>query len=744
MEKIFTTFNFSNERVDGIDKVTGKAKYTAEHSLPNLAYGVFICSTIAKGKIKKIESAEALKVVGAIEILYYENCPKIPGFQPSAFPEMKNVSEWRGLKVFNDNLVRFYGQPIGLALADSTESANEMARQVKIEYEAEPFETDFNTLRKDTSKLKGKNNYSRGKSQAYKDAPFFIEAEYNIPIEVHNPMEMHATIAHWETNDSITLYDKTQGPKATQSAIAKLFGLPDKNVRVIAENVGGAFGSALRSWANVPAAAIAAQKINRPVKVVLTRPQMFNLVGYRPQSWQKIGIGGDEQGNLLGISHTAISNTSRYEDFREGIVDVSRFLYKCENVETDYKILPLDLSTPTWMRGPGEASGCYALESALDELAFKLKMDPLELRIKNFTEIQQESKLPWSAINLPDCYKKGAELIGWANRKLQPKSLKKGDWYVGYGMGVGVFGASRGVSTVRAILYADGRVQLESAVSDMGTGTATAMVKIAAASLGVAAEKIKFVMGDSDLPPGPMQGGSTTTSTLGSGVHLVCESLKELLKDVAIQTVEPFKQLTKDKIGIDGLQLFSLENKDISIQATTLIKNKNVSYIDIIKTSPGLNTRELQKATNSFSVHFVKVHVHSKTNEIQLKHIVTTGDAGKIISEETARSQMLGGVVGGIGMALTEELKIDHSKGRIINASLGSYIVPRHTMIPPIDIWFTNKPDPYINAIGAKGLGEIPIIGFAAAVSNAIFNATGKRVRDLPITQEKLTATKAI
>ena len=352
--------------------------------------------------------------------------------------------------------------------------------------------------------------------------------------------------------------------------------------------------------------------------------------------------------------------------------------------------------------------------------------------------------LPWSAINLPDCYKKGAELIGWANRKLQPKSLKKGDWYVGYGMGVGVFGASRGVSTVRAILYADGRVQLESAVSDMGTGTATAMVKIAAASLGIAAEKIKFVMGDSDLPPGPMQGGSTTTSTLGSGVHLVCESLKELLKDVAIQTVEPFKQLTKDKIGIEGLQLFSLENKDISIQATTLIKNKNVSYIDIIKTSPGLNTRELQKATNSFSVHFVKVHVHSKTNEIQLKHIVTTGDAGKIISEETARSQMLGGVVGGIGMALTEELKIDHSKGRIMNASLGSYIVPRHTMIPPIDIWFTNKPDPYINAIGAKGLGEIPIIGFAAAVSNAIFNATGKRVRDLPITQEKLTATKAI
>jgi len=470
---------------------------------------------------------------------------------------------------------------------------------------------------------------------------------------------------------------------------------------------------------------------------------MFNLVGYRPQAWQKVGVGADANGNLLGITHHAISNTSRYEDFREGIVDASKFLYKCDHVDTEYKILPLDLSTPTWMRGPGEATGCFALECSLDDLAFKLKMDPIQFRIKNFTEIQQESKLPWSAINLKDCYAKGAELIGWKNRKQLPKTLKEGDWYVGYGMGVGVFGAGRGASTVRAILHADGRVVLESAVSDMGSGTATAMVKVAANALGIPEEKIKFVMGDSDLPPGPMQGGSTTTSTLGSGVHLACESLKDLLKDMAIQMVDSFKSMAKDKIGIEGLKLFSLDNNNISVTARELIDKKKVSFIDIVKTSPGLNTREIQKATNSFSVHFVKVHVHSKTNEIQLKHVVTTGDAGKIISEATARSQMLGGAVGGIGMALTEEVKVDHSTGKISNATLGSYIVPRHTMIPHIDVWFTNKPDPYINAIGAKGLGEIAIIGFAAAVSNAIFNATGKRVRDLPITKEKLAKVKA-
>jgi xanthine dehydrogenase YagR molybdenum-binding subunit len=395
------------------------------------------------------------------------------------------------------------------------------------------------------------------------------------------------------------------------------------------------------------------------------------------------------------------------------------------------------------MRGPGEATGCFALECSLDDLAFKLKMDPIQFRIKNFTDIQQESKLAWSAINVKDCYAKGAELIGWKNRKQMPKMLKEGDWYVGYGMGVGVFGAGRGTSTVRAVLRTDGQLLLESAVSDMGSGTATAMVKVAASAMKLPEDKIKFVMGDSDLPPGPMQGGSTTTSTLGSGVHLVCESLKDLLKNMAIESIDAFKSIAKENISVENNKIFVANNSTLSITVKELLDKRKIPSVEIIKTSPGLNTREIQKATNSFSVHFVKVHVHSKTGEIQLKHIVTTGDAGKIISEQTARSQMLGGADGGIGMALTEEVKIDHATGKISNASLGSYLVPRHVMIPHIDVWFTNKPDPYINAIGAKGLGEIAIIGFAAAVSNAIFNAIGKRMRDLPITKEKVLAAKA-
>ena len=377
---------WEDERVDGADKVTGKAKYTAEHNLPNLAYAVFVTSNIAKGTIKNIDTSKALAMTGVLDVIYFANCPAVPGYNTNAADRPKNVSEWRGHKVLHDNKVRFFGQPIALVVADSFENANAAIRFIKPEYEAEAFETNFDKARLNPANLKPAVTYKRG-SDAEVNAAATVEAEFNIPIEVHNPMELQATIAYWEAEDKLLLYDKTQGPKSTQGLMARTFGLPEKNVRVIAENVGGAFGSSLRSWSNVPAACIAAKKLNRPVKLVITRPQMFSLIGYRPQAWQKVKIAANAEGNFLSINHEAISNTSRYEDFREGIVDVSKFLYACENVNTKYSILPLDLSTPIWMRGPGEATGCFALESAIDELSYKLKMDPIALRIKNFNAI---------------------------------------------------------------------------------------------------------------------------------------------------------------------------------------------------------------------------------------------------------------------------------------------------------------------------------------------------------------------
>ena len=734
--KLNTIF-WEDERVDGADKVTGKARYTAEHSLPNLAYAVFVTSTIAKGTIKNLDVSKALEMPGVLDVIYYANCPAVPGYNSNAAERPKNVSEWRGHKVLYDNKVRFFGQPIALIVADSLENANVAIRFVKADYEIEKFETNFDKARLDAANLKAPINYKRGTGNT-KTVAATADGEYNIPIEVHSPMELQATIAYWEAEDKLLLYDKTQGPKSTQGTVARTFGLPEKNVRVIAENVGGAFGSSLRSWSNVPAACIAAKKLNRPVKLVLTRPQMFSLIGYRPQSWQKVNIAADAEGNFLSINHEAISNTSRYEDFREGIVDVSKFLYACENVTTKYSLLPLDLSTPIWMRGPGEASGCFALESAIDDLSYQLKMDPIALRIKNFTTINPENKLPFSDINLKACYEYGAEKIGWKNRSAVPGKLKENGWFIGYGMAVGVFGAGKGAASVRIVLSNDGKLLIECAVSDMGPGTTTSMTKIAAEAMQMPIAKIKFKLGDSDLPPGPSQGGSGTTSTVGSAVDLACKTVQQKLKELAIQFAPVFAGATADALDVKNEMVLLKADATKNTDIVGLLKLANQEKIDLIINSTGKTPEQLKFTSNSFSSHYVKVAVNAQNGKIKVLEVVTTGDAGKIISPKTARSQMIGGVVGGIGMALSEKLDIDHATGQIINASFGDYHVPLHSQIPKTDAWFVNKPDLNVNDIGAKGIGEIALIGFAAAVSNAIYNATGKRVRDLPITPEKL------
>ena len=743
MKSINNTILFEDERVDGAEKVNGKAKYTAEHKLPNMAYAVFVTSTIAKGSIKNLDISKAIAMPGILDIIYYGNCPAVPGYNPIAAERPKNVSEWRGFKVLYDNKVRFFGQPIALIVADSFENANAAIRFVKAEYEIEKFETNFDKARLDPKNLKAPINYKRGVEKKFKEQAFFVEGEYNIPIEVHNAMELFATIAYWEGEDKLTLYDKTQGPKSTQSTVARAFGLVDKNVRVIAENVGGGFGSGLRSWPHVPAACIAAKKINRPVKLVLTRPQMFSLVGYRPQSWQKLGIGADAAGNFIGISHEAISNTSRYEDFREGIVEASKFLYACENVDTKYSLLPLDLSTPIWMRGPGEATGCFALESAIDELSYKLKMDPIQLRIKNFTAVNPENKLPFSDINIKDCYAYGMEKIGWKNRPTVPGSLKENGMLIGYGMSVGVFGAGKGTASVRIVLSNDGKLLLECAVSDMGPGTMTSMSIIASDAMQMPIQKIKFKLGDSDLPPGPSQGGSGTTSTVGSAVDLACRTLQQKLKEMAIQLAPAFAGITADAIEVKNEMVLSKTDANTKIDIIALLKLANQEKIDLTIASNGKTAAQLKFTSNSFSSHYVKLAVNPKDGSIKILEVVTTGDAGKIISPKTARSQMIGGVVGGIGMALTEKLEFDHASGQITNASFGAYHVPLHSQTPKTDVWFVNKPDVNMNEIGAKGIGEIALIGFAAAVTNAVYNATGKRVRDLPITPEKLGYKKA-
>ncbi|WP_207496456.1 xanthine dehydrogenase family protein molybdopterin-binding subunit [Aridibaculum aurantiacum] len=733
----FAEPNEGLDRVDGRAKVTGAAKYSAEYELPKLVHAVLVESKIAKGTIASIEYKKAEKAPGVIAVLSHVNAPKVPGYDTGDNPA-KPPTLGQPLRVFYDNKIYFSGQPIAIVVADTFERALHAATLVNVQYNKEAHETDLyeNISKGVTPRNQRGADYKRGEANAYKNAPVQIEAEYIMPIEVHNPMELHSTIAVWNAN-KLMVYDKTQGVKATQRSLMDAFKLKEEDVQVNADFVGGGFGSALRTWPHVIATVLAAKHVDRPVKLMLTRPQMFTMVGYRPYAIQKIGLGATKDGKLTGITHEAIGNTSTYEEFTEGVVNMSRFMYDCPNVNTVYKIVPLDLSTPTWKRGPGEATGAFALESAIDEMAYAVNMDPVEFRLKNYAETDPQRNLPFSSKFLKQAYQMGADAIGWNKRNPKPRSIKEGEWLVGYGMGSGVFNAGRGRATVRAVLLADGSLVIQSAVSDSGPGTATAMTGIAAETMGMSPARITFEMGDSSLPPGPTQGGSTTVSTLGSAVYDVCVALQQKLLDMAVAKHTAFANLQLKDVTFNDGTIAPANNAAASVSLTSLLQQHNLPEVEITIESQGGDERQ-KYSIYSFSVHFTQVHVHPTTGVVRVKRAITVADAGKIVNKKTAGNQMIGGVVGGIGMALMEEAVVDHRFGRIVNNNFADYHVPVHADVPHVEVLFVDKKDPIINPIGSKGLGEIAIIGYAAAVANAIYHATGKRIRELPITPDKL------
>ncbi len=707
------------DRVDGKQKVTGKALYAAEYPLEKLCYGVLVSSSIARGSITAITAKKAENAPGVLAVITHLNRPAIPGYTG------EGDTGPAGMKLLSGPTIYFAGQPVALVIADTFERAQHAASLVKVAYKKSEALTDLSKqLSKAAAPRRGKSEYTRGESKAYKKADVWIEEEYEIPHEVHNPMEPGSITAAWE-GDQLTVYDKTQGVKASQRSYAQLFGVPQENVRVIAPFVGGGFGMALRTWPYEVAAVMGARKVGRPLKLMLSRSQMFTLVGYRPHTIQQLGIGATRDGILTGISHDATAATASYEEFTEGVVRMTQFMYNCPNVDTRYRLVPLDVSVPTWMRGPGEATGAFALESAIDELAYKLDIDALDLRKKNYAYTDPESGLPYSSKFLMECYDQGAEKIGWYKRSRQPRSMKNGEWLEGYGMSSGVFGAHRPAATARAVLRSDGTLLVQSAASDIGPGTGTAMVKIAADVLGLPYAKVRFELGDSRLPPAPTQGGSGTNSGVGAAVHDVCTAVKEKLI-AALPAGKEWK--------FDNGRVFN-DSESFSLQ--DVIKKTGQQEIDLTRDSKSGEERQ-KYAFYSFSVHFTRLWVHARTGVVRIRQIVTVADAGKIVSEKTARSQMVGGAIGGIGMALMEEAVFDHRFGKMVNNNFADYHIPVNADVPDIDTIFINKPDPYINPMGAKGMGEIALIGYAASVTNAIYHATGKRIRTLPVTPDKL------
>ena len=731
-----------DDRVTGRDIVTGKAKYAAEHNVPNITYGVLVGSTVTKGSIAAIDTAGAEKAPGVLSVVTHLNAPTVPGYDVGG-AAIKTPVGGKALQVFNGPTIYFNGQPIALVIADTFERATHAASLIKAQYNKEDFQTDFDQAGKAVTALEGARykDYIRGNAEAYKTAAVQVEAEYTVPIEVHNPMEMHAITAMWDGDDKVTVYEKTQGVKSTQRIIAATFKLKEENVKVFAPFVGGGFGSALRTWPHSIVALMGAKKTGRPIKLMLTRMQMFTLVGYRPYTLQRMALGATAEGKLVGISHEADSITSMYEEFNEGSVNVSKSLYASPNVITKYRVYPFNISTPTYMRGPGEATGAFALESAIDELAHKLNLDPIELRLRNYAEKDPQTDKPFSTKFLKEAYELGANKIGWSKRPQTPGTLKEGEWHVGYGMATGVFNASRGNAKALARMYVDGTLIVQSAVSDSGPGTSTAMTIVAADAMGLPKNKISFQLGDSTLPPGPTQGGSSTTSTLGSAVFDVCASLKkklaELVKDDSLFHTETIHNPKPEDFVFENGFVVLASDRTKKISYTDILKRNNLNQLEVTEESKG--SEEMKKyVAYSYNVHFVKVLVHPLTGVIKIDKAVAAADAGKIISAKTAESQVIGGVVGGIGMAMMEEGVIDNRYGRWVNNNFADYHVPVQADVPHIEALFVNKPDFILNPIGAKGMGEIALVGFAAALANAVFNATGKRVRELPITPDKL------
>jgi xanthine dehydrogenase YagR molybdenum-binding subunit len=731
-------------RVDGKMKVTGAAKYSAEFLLPDTKYAVLVSSSIAKGKITSIDSKAAENAPGVLLVVSHVNALRPPGYPADNEHPTEPPTAGMPLRVFHSDRVFFNGQPVAMVIADTFERATYAASLINIQYAKEEHTTDFdkNQDKAIVPASAQKNpksslaDYDRGEVDGYKLAPVKLDLVYEHPAEMHNPMELQAITAHWEADDRLTIFDKVQGTQPTQQNFAKEWKLPPENVKVIAQFVGGAFGNGLHNWPHETAAIMAAKMVKKPVKLMLTREQMFYMVGYRPRTTQKIGIGATRDGKLVGISHSSVGQTSSYEQFTESVLQQTRMMYAAPNVSTRYRILPLDVSTPIWMRGPGEATGAFGLESAIDEIAYELNIDPIDFRVRNHTDSDPERNLPWSTKYVKDCFQMGAKAIGWEKRQLKAGSLTDGPWKVGYGMAVGTFGANRRGAKVRGKLFANGSLLLQSAVTDIGPGTGTAMTQIAADAMGIPASQITFQLGNSDFPEAGNQGGSSTVNSVGPAVLNVCTAVKQQLLALASTNLPDFKAATMEQVTFKNGNI-QLNGKSSSISIADLMKKSGSPDLDVLQEAK-VGDEGKNYSKYSYSVHFVEVHVHSLTGMVKVKKVVTCADAGTIISPKTAGNQMIGGVTGGIGMALQEDAVMDHRFGRYITKDLADYHVPVHADVPAIQVMFVNKPDFLVDPLGTKGIGEIAIIGVAPAIANAIFNATGKRIRQLPITPDKL------
>jgi xanthine dehydrogenase YagR molybdenum-binding subunit len=733
----------SVSRVDGLLKATGKAKFTAEYNLANVAHAALVLARIARGKIQRIDISAARGAAGVIAVITHENAPAMRATEVFGATSTEPAAAASSIPHLGTDQVYYYGQPTAVVVAETIEQAEHAATLVAVEYEPAAAKTSFEAEKEqavEPSNVLGEPaTIAKGDPHAaLAAAAYTVDNIYRTPAYNHNAIELHATMAHWsEDGDRLTVYDATQYVAGTQHMLAKMFGLDRRNVRVIATFVGGGFGGKGTAWPHVALTVAAARVAKRPVKLVLSRKQVHHTVGGRTPTEQRVALGATEAGTLTALIQTGITRTSKYNDFAEQFTFPARHLYACDNLGLGQKVVYLDVVPNTFMRAPGESVGTFALESAIDELAHAIGIDPIELRMRNEPGRDPTSGTPFSMRNLREAYRIGAERFGWDRRHAAPRTMRLGRSLVGYGVATAYYPTYQFPSAARVEIHADGSAVGQSSAHEMGMGTATAQAQNLADQLGLPLDRVRFEYGDSSLPEAPVAGGSNSTISVGASVIAACEAAKRTIHGlVRGDERSPLVGTYLDEVEFrDG----SIYRRDLPARGETfaaILQRLEMSKVQADgEASPGVE--HTGHSFGSYGAQFTEVRVDEETGEVRVTRALGVFDCGRIINPKTASSQCRGGIAMGIGMALTEEALFDDRLGRIVNPSLAEYHVPVNLDVPSIEVHFLDIPDP-LTPMGARGLGEIGITGVAASIANAVFNATGRRIRQLPITLDKL------
>ena len=720
-------------RVEGADKVTGRARYTADLALPGLVHAVVLQSPVPHGRIAELDSAAAARSPGVLAIITHHDAPRLT---PSIVA-METTGERGGAGTqhlpLQDDVIHHWGQHVAVVVADTYEQARHAAELVRTRYEIERPVLDMDGP--DATPFTPTKVWGAAPETMHGDlaaglaaADVRIEATYVTQVQHHNSMELHATTAAWN-GDTLTLYEPSTWVYGVRKTVAGWFGLPEHQVRVVQHHIGGSFGHKGPTWPHVALAAMAARRVGRPVRLTLTRPQEFTSVGYRPRIRHAIQLGATRDGRLTAVSHDALAQTAPYDTrVVAPVTATTRKLYACDHVATSYRLVHLNRNGPFTMRGPGETPGLFAVESAMDELSYALGIDPLALRLRNHADVDPETGHPWSSKQLRACYAAAAERFGWARRDPRPGAMRDGDVRIGWGMATAAYHAKAEKTAARARLASDGAggyvVTVESATADPGTGARTIMTQIAADALGIAPDRIHFALGDTQLPEAPIAAGSQTTASVGNAVRAACLALRDKLRTLAAAQGHP--------LG-DGADAETLAAYAAALGRAEL----DVIDADAETAPPEAATKDYTRY--SFGAHFCEVRIAPRTGAVRIGRYVAAFDVGRVLNPQTTISQLRGGIVWGIGQALSEGTHYDPRNGKVVNDNLADYHVPVQADVPWLDAFPVAADDPRdLNPLGTKAVGEISTVGAAAAVANAVYHATGVRVRDLPITPDRL------